>query len=59
MIGYGFGGVRGVLAGGALAQNFGYVPMYAAATGLALLGTLCAWRVLRLEDGDGAAAPAA
>ncbi|HSV59466.1 MAG TPA: MFS transporter [Variovorax sp.] len=51
VIGYGFGGVFGVLAGGAMAQNFGYVPMYAAASGMALIGTLCAWRVLRLEDG--------
>ena len=49
VIGYGFGGVLGVLAGGALAQQFGYVVMYAVATGLAVLGTLCAWRVLRLE----------
>jgi PPP family 3-phenylpropionic acid transporter len=49
VIGYGCGGVLGVLAGGALAQQFGYVVMYAVATGLAGLGTLCAWRVLRLE----------
>ena len=49
VIGYGFGGVLGVLAGGAIAQRFGYVPMYAAATGLAVVGSLCAWRVLRLE----------
>jgi PPP family 3-phenylpropionic acid transporter len=47
--GYGFGGVLGVLAGGALAQAFGYVLMYGVATSMALLGTLCAWRVLRLE----------
>jgi len=49
VIGYGFGGVLGVLAGGALAQHYGYVLMYGVATGLAALGTLCAWRVLRLE----------
>ncbi|MBS0453492.1 MAG: MFS transporter [Proteobacteria bacterium] len=47
--GYGLGGVIGVLAGGTIAQRFGYVPMYVAATVLALIGTLCAWRVLRLE----------
>ena len=39
----------GVLAGGAIAQHFGYVPMYAVATVLSLVATLCAWRVLRLE----------
>lgn len=49
VIGYGFGGVIGVLAGGAMAQRFGYVPMYAAATVLAAIGTLCAWRVHRIE----------
>lgn len=54
VVGYGFGGVLGVLAGGALAQRYGFVPMYSVATALAALGTLCAWRVLRLE----AAAPA-
>ncbi len=47
--GYGFGGVIGVLAGGALAQRFGFVAMFGVATGMALLGTLCAWRVLKLE----------
>ncbi len=49
VIGYGFGGVIGVLAGGAMAQHFGYVPMYVAATVLAAIGTLCAWRVHRIE----------
>jgi len=38
-----------VLAGGALAQNYGYVLMFWVATALALIGTLCAWRALRLE----------
>ena len=32
-----------------MAQRFGYVPMYAAATVLAAIGTLCAWRVHRIE----------
>lgn len=49
VIGYGFGGVVGVLTGGAMADRWGFEVMFAGATGLALLGTLCAWRVLRLE----------
>lgn len=49
VIGYGFGGVIGVLAGGAAAQRFGFVAMFGAATTLALMATLCAWRTLRLE----------
>ncbi|MDA7417432.1 MFS transporter [Xenophilus arseniciresistens] len=49
VIGYGFGGVIGVLAGGAAAQRFGFVTMFGAATALALIGSLCAWRVTRLE----------
>nr|WP_301334667.1 MFS transporter [Variovorax dokdonensis] len=47
VIGYGFGGVFGILAGGAVAQQVGYVPMYVAATCLSLAGTLCAWSVVR------------
>ena len=38
-----------VLTGGAVADRWGFEVMFAGATGLALLGTLCAWRVLRLE----------
>lgn len=49
VIGYGFGGVIGVLAGGAAAQRFGFVAMFGAATLLALVATGCAWRTLRLE----------
>ncbi|MDN4588108.1 MFS transporter [Xenophilus aerolatus] len=49
VIGYGFGGVIGVLAGGAAAQRFGFVAMFGAATLLALVATACAWRTLRLE----------
>lgn len=45
IIGYGVGGVLGVLAGGAIAQRFGYVAMFWMATGLAAIGTACAWRV--------------
>jgi PPP family 3-phenylpropionic acid transporter len=47
--GYGVGGVVGVLAGGALASRFGFPAMFGVATLLALVGTLCAWRVDRLE----------
>jgi PPP family 3-phenylpropionic acid transporter len=49
VIGYGFGGVIGVLAGGAAAQRFGFVAMFGAATALALVAAGCAWRTLRLE----------
>jgi PPP family 3-phenylpropionic acid transporter len=49
--GYGFGGVAGVLAGGALASRWGFQAMYAAAAGLGLLALACAWRVRRLEAG--------
>jgi PPP family 3-phenylpropionic acid transporter len=48
--GYGFGGVAGVLAGGALAARWGFEAMYAAAAVLGLLATLCAWRTRRLEQ---------
>ena len=47
--GYGFGGVLGVLAGGAVISRWGYQAMYAAAAGLGLLAVLCAQRVRRLE----------
>jgi PPP family 3-phenylpropionic acid transporter len=50
VIGYGVGGVVGVLAGGALASRFGFQAMFYVATVLALLATLCAWRVARLEQ---------
>jgi PPP family 3-phenylpropionic acid transporter len=49
VIGYGFGGVIGVLAGGALASRFGFQVMFFVATLLAVVGTLCAWRVARLD----------
>ncbi|KPU88138.1 MFS transporter [Variovorax paradoxus] len=51
VIGYGFGGVLGVLLGGAVAQAFGYRTMFALAALLAVAGTLCAWKVMRLEAG--------
>jgi PPP family 3-phenylpropionic acid transporter len=55
VIGYGFGGVLGVLLGGAVAQEFGYRTMFAAAALLAVLGSLCAWRVVKLEQAERAA----
>ncbi|TFY96433.1 MFS transporter [Ramlibacter rhizophilus] len=50
VVGYGVGGVTGVLAGGQVVARFGYVPMYAAATVLGMAATYCAWRVLKLES---------
>lgn len=47
--GYGFGGVCGVLAGGAVAARWGFEAMYAAAAVLGMLALLCAQRVRRLE----------
>lgn len=47
--GYGFGGVLGVLAGGAVADRWGFEALYAAAAGLGLLALACAQRVRRLE----------
>ncbi|WP_431275923.1 MFS transporter [Variovorax ureilyticus] len=47
--GYGFGGVLGVLAGGAIAQRFGYVVMFSVATALAAAASFCAWRAQKLE----------
>jgi len=49
VIGYGFGGVLGVLAGGAIAQRFGYVAMFGVATAVAAIASGCAWRGQRLE----------
>ena len=53
VIGYGLGGVSGVLAGGALITAQGYPTLYAAATVLGLLATGCAWRVIQLERTSG------
>jgi PPP family 3-phenylpropionic acid transporter len=49
VIGYGFGGVLGVLAGGALASAFGFRAMFLVAAVLGVLATLCAWQVYRAE----------
>jgi PPP family 3-phenylpropionic acid transporter len=48
VIGYGLGGVLGVLAGGALVSRFGFEGMYWVAAGLGAAATACAWRVDRL-----------
>jgi len=49
VIGYGFGGVLGVLAGGVIASRWGFEALFAAAAVLGLLALLCAQRVRRLE----------
>lgn len=49
VVGYGFGGVIGVLAGGAIASRWGFQAMFGVATLLAVVGTACAARVRRLE----------
>lgn len=49
VIGYGLGGVLGVVAGGALASRLGFQALYGAATLLALAGTFAAWRTAQLE----------
>ena len=46
--GYGFGGVLGVLSGGAIGARFGLQAVFAAATVLACVAWLCARRVQRL-----------
>ncbi len=56
VIGYGLGGVLGVLAGGSLITHLGYEALYGAATVLSLVAAGCAWRVQRLER-DAAPAP--
>ena len=49
VIGYGCGGVLGVLAGGQFAARFGFELMYGLAAVLGLLATACAWQVDKLE----------
>ena len=49
VIGYGVGGVCGVLAGGAIAARWGFETMFAAASLLGLLAMACALRVRKLE----------
>jgi PPP family 3-phenylpropionic acid transporter len=49
--GYGFGGVAGVLAGGVIADLWGFRAMYAVSAVLGLVALYCARRVRRLEGG--------
>lgn len=49
VIGYGLGGVLGVVAGGALAARWGFPVLYGAATLLGLAATAAAWRTAQLE----------
>ncbi|MET0312331.1 MAG: MFS transporter [Burkholderiaceae bacterium] len=49
VIGYGVGGVSGVLAGGAIVSVWGFEVMFGVATGVALLGFFCAWKVMQIE----------
>ena len=52
IIGYGVGGVVGVLAGGAFASRFGFAAMFALAALVAVAATWCAWRADRIEGRD-------
>ena len=49
VIGYGVGGMVGVLGGGAIASRWGFGVMFSVATALALMATACAWQVYRAE----------
>ena len=49
VIGYGLGGMLGVLAGGALITRLGYEALFGASSLLALAAALCAWRMQVLE----------
>jgi len=53
VVGYGFGGVLGVVAGGALASRFGFEAMFGAAAAIAAAGSACAWKADRLMRADG------
>jgi PPP family 3-phenylpropionic acid transporter len=52
IMGYGLGGMLGVLAGGALAARHGFAPIFYVASALGVLATLCAWRMWRIERAD-------
>lgn len=49
IVGYGIGGVAGVLAGGAIASRFGFGMMFGAAALLSVLGTACAFKLAKIE----------
>jgi PPP family 3-phenylpropionic acid transporter len=52
-MGYGLGGLLGVLAGGVLITRLGYEGLFGAAAVLALLAAGCAWRMEVLERAGG------
>ena len=49
VVGYGVGGVIGVLAGGAVVEAWGYEALFGVAAALAAAGTFSAWRVQRMD----------
>ncbi|HZY20552.1 MAG TPA: MFS transporter [Ramlibacter sp.] len=49
VIGYGLGGVAGVVGGGTVVSRLGFEQMYGLAAVLALAATACAWRTDRLD----------
>ncbi|MEJ8848094.1 MFS transporter [Variovorax rhizosphaerae] len=49
VVGYGVGGVAGVLLGGAIASRFGFGVMFGASTLLCVLATGCALQLERIE----------
>jgi PPP family 3-phenylpropionic acid transporter len=49
VIGYGFPGVLGGLAGGAISERFGLSSVYGASVAMSVLATLCAVQVWRLQ----------
>jgi PPP family 3-phenylpropionic acid transporter len=53
VMGYGLGGLLGVLAGGAVITRLGYEGLFGAAAVLALLAAGCAWRMEVLERAGG------
>ncbi|RYZ00882.1 MAG: MFS transporter [Comamonadaceae bacterium] len=55
LVGYGLGGVLGVVGGGAVVSRLGYPALYAAAAALSAAAVLCAWRTDRLDRGAFAA----
>jgi MFS transporter, PPP family, 3-phenylpropionic acid transporter len=59
VVGYGFGGAIGVLAGGAIAERWGFGAVFWVAAALCAVGTYCAWRVNRLAVLTAPAAPSA
>jgi PPP family 3-phenylpropionic acid transporter len=47
VVGYGCGGVTGVLLGGQIVARIGYVPVFVSATVLGLLATWSGWQLMR------------